>query len=92
MNVHGTLDRGPVQNCPPGDPCDPAIVGAFVVFSQPGKQDVRTSVSGIGEFALHLDPGSYTITAAPSPRSGRLQPSNVRVPSAGTVELHLVIS
>jgi hypothetical protein len=68
------------------------MVAAFVVFSQPGKQDVRTSVSGTGEFALHLDPGAYTITAAPSPATGRLQPSNVRVPSTGTIELHLVIS
>ena len=91
VNVHGTLDRGTVQNCPPGDPCDPALVGAFLVFSQAGKQDVRTGVSGSGEFTLHLDPGSYSISAAPAPRSGRLQPSDVRVPSTGTVELHLAV-
>ena len=91
LNVLGTLDRGTVQNCPPGDPCDPALVGAFLVFSQPGKPDVRTGVSGSGQFTLHLDPGAYTISAAPSPTGGRLQPGDVRVPSTGTVELHLVV-
>jgi hypothetical protein len=91
MNVLGTLDRGTAQPCPPGDPCDPAIVGAFLVFSQPGKPDIRTSVSGGGDFALQLSPGYYTITAAPSPANGRLQPGDVRVPSTGTIELHLVL-
>jgi hypothetical protein len=91
VNLLGTLDRGTAQSCPPGDPCDPAVVGAFLVFSQPGKPDIRTSVSGSGEFALHLDPGSYTISAAPSPMRGRLQPGDVRVPSTGAVDLHLVV-
>jgi hypothetical protein len=91
LNVLGTLERGTVQNCLPGDPCDPALVGAFLVFSQPGKPDVRTGVSGSGQFSLHLDPGAYTISAAPSPTGGRLQPSDVRVPGIGTVELHLVV-
>jgi hypothetical protein len=67
------------------------MVGAFVVFSQPGKQDVRTSVSGTGAFALRLDPGHYTISIAPSPMNGRLQPGDVRVPGSGAVELHLVV-
>ena len=92
LNVYGTLDRGTAQMCPSGDPCDPVMVGSFVVFSQAGKQDVRTTVSASGEFALHLDPGSYTISAAPLPINGRLQPSTVRVPAAGKVALRLVIT
>jgi hypothetical protein len=67
------------------------MVGAFVVFTQPGMQDVRTTVSGGGEFELRLDPGYYTISIAPSPMNGRLQPGDIRVPSSGTVALHLVV-
>jgi hypothetical protein len=62
----------------------------FVVFSQPGKPDVRFRVSVGGAFSGRLDPGAYSISAAPPP-NGRLDPNEVRVPSSGTVNLHLVV-
>lgn len=92
MNVRGTIDRGPAPSCPPGEPCDPPIVAMFVVFSQPGKADVRFRVGagGANAFAGHLDPGAYSISAAPPP-NGTLDPNQVRVPTSGTVNLHLVV-
>jgi hypothetical protein len=62
----------------------------FLDFSQPGKPDVRVRVGAGGAFALHLDPGVYSISAAPPP-NGSLDPSSVRVPGSGTVNLHIVI-
>jgi hypothetical protein len=64
----------------------------FVVFSQPGKADVRFRVGagGANAFAGHLDPGAYSISAAPPP-NGTLDPNQVRVPTSGTVNLHLVV-
>jgi hypothetical protein len=88
VNVRGTIDRGPSPSCFPGEPCDPPIVAMFVVFSQPGKPDVRFRVGAGGAFAGHLDPGAYSISAAPPP-NGRLDPDQVRVPSSGTVNLNL---
>jgi len=61
----------------------------FVVFSKPGKPDVRTQLDASGAFAVYLDPGSYSITAAPPPLNGSVQPGQVRVPSTGTVQLQL---
>jgi len=90
VNVRGTIDRGPIASCPPGEPCDPPIVAAFVVFSQPGKADVRFKVGAGGAFAGHLDPGAYSVSAAPPP-NGRLDPHQVRIPSTGTVDLQLVV-
>jgi hypothetical protein len=91
LNVRGALDRGAASYpCPPGDPCDPPIQAMFVVFSQPGKPDIRTQLDPGGAFALHLDPGSYSVSAAPS-INGRVQPSQVRVPSAGTLQLQLQV-
>jgi hypothetical protein len=89
LNVRGVLDRGASYPCPPGDPCDPPIQAMFVVFSQPGKPDVRTQVDASGAFAVHLDPGSYSVTAAPPSQAGSVQPGQVRVPSTGTLQLHL---
>ncbi len=91
LNVHGVLDRGASFPCPPGDPCDPPIQAMFVVFSQPGKPDVRTQLDARGAFALHLDPGSYSVTAAPPSQAGSVQPSQVRVPSTGTLQLQLQV-
>jgi hypothetical protein len=62
----------------------------FVVFSQPGKADARFRVGAGGAFAGHLDPGAYSISAAPPP-NGTLDPSQVRVPATGTVNVHLVV-
>lgn len=90
LNVRGTLDRGAAPQCPAGEPCDPPIVAAFLVFSQPGKPDIRVRTGADGAFAVHLDPGAYSISAAPA-LNGRLEPNQVRVPSSGTVDLHLVV-
>lgn len=89
LNVRGVLDRGGSYPCPPGDPCDPPVQAMFVVFTQPGKPDVRTHLDASGAFALHLDPGSYSVTAAPPSFSGSVQPGQVRVPSTGTLQLQL---
>lgn len=91
LNVRGTVDRSYVHPCPTDEPCDPPMTAAFLVFGQPGKADVRTSVDSSGAFALHLEPGAYSISAAPPPMGGLVEPSQVRVPATGTVELHLRI-
>jgi hypothetical protein len=92
INVSGVLDRGPATTCPTGEPCDPLIATVYVVFSQAGKPDVRASVDPSGAFAVHLDPGAYTIAAAPPLLNRKLTPSSVRVPAQGAVTLHLTIS
>ena len=91
VNVHGTVDRAYIPACPTDEPCDPPMTAAFLVFRQPGKADVRTSVDSSGAFALYLEPGAYSISAAPPPMGGLVEPSQVRVPATGTVELHLRI-
>jgi hypothetical protein len=92
LNVRGVLDRGASFPCPPGDPCDPPLQAMFVVFSQPGKADVRTPLDASGAFSLHLDPGSYTVSAAPPSFNGSVQPSQVRVPSTGILQLQLQVA
>ena len=67
------------------------MVAVFVDFSQPGKTDVRARVDPSGAFAVHLDPGSYSISLAPPSFKGKLDPSQVLVPKNGTVLLHLVV-
>ena len=93
VNVQGTLDRGSTSAppCPTGEPCDPPMVAMFVDFSQPGKTDVRARVDASGAFAVHLDPGNYSISLAPPSFKGKLDPSQVLVPKNGTVLLHLVV-
>ena len=91
MNVSGMLVRGPVATCPPGEACDPQMTGAMLIFSRSGTADVSVFVSGDGTFALHLEPGAYTVRAAPPPLKGRLQPASVRVPATGSLQLHLEI-
>lgn len=90
INVTGTVDRGPSPTCPAGEPCDPPMVAAFLVFTRPGAPDVTVQVRG-DAFALHLEPGSYTIAPAPPAFQGELQPSSVRVPATGVVTLRLHI-
>lgn len=90
LNVRGTIDRGATPSCPAGEPCDPPIVAMFLVFSQTGKPDVRLRVGASVTFTVHLDPGTYSISAAPA-LNGRIEPNQVRVPSSGTVDLHLVV-
>jgi hypothetical protein len=89
INVTGTLDRGPVPTCPTDEPCDPPLVASRLAFSRTGSPDVIVRVAGDGSFATHLDPGAYTIAAQPPPFSGQLEPSSVRVPDSGSVELRL---
>jgi hypothetical protein len=88
-NVSGTIERGPAQTCPSGEPCDPNIVAYRLAFSAPGRPDVTVRVDGDGTFALHLDPGMYSIAAEPPSMQGRLEPSEVKVPKVGTVYLQL---
>jgi len=90
-NVTGTLQRGPVATCPAGEPCDPPAVASFLVFSRSGQPDVRVQVGGDGTFSVRLDPGDYSIAAQPPPFHARLEPSTVRVPGSGSVDLRLRI-
>ena len=90
-NVTGKLVRAPVQACPTGEACDPVNVGAMLIFTSAGKPDVSILVGADGTFAVHLDPGGYTIRAAPPPMHATLEPSQVRVPSTGSVEISLKI-
>lgn len=92
INVTGTLDRGPAApTCPAGEPCDPPAVATMLVFSRPGSADVSVHVAGDGSFALHLDPGEYSIAIAPPAFQGKVEPSTVRVPDVGEVLLRLRI-
>jgi hypothetical protein len=91
INVTGVLDRGPVPSCPPDEPCDPPPTATFLDFSRAGYPDVRTYVGPGGAFALHLDPGVYSIAAAPPPLRGTLSPNTVRVPQQGAAMLQLAI-
>lgn len=94
VNVTGTIDRGTTPTCPAGEPCDPQMVAAMLVFSRPGSPDVQVPVHGDGSFAVHLEPGLYSIAPAPPAFHGELQPSTVQVPAAGavTLSLHIVRS
>ncbi|TMC85002.1 MAG: hypothetical protein E6J06_05035 [Chloroflexi bacterium] len=92
INVTGTIDRGPMPTCPTDEPCDPQMVAALLVFSRPGSPDIRVRVGGDGSFALHLDPGVYTIASAPPVFHGELEPSSVQVPKTGTMTLRLRVA
>jgi hypothetical protein len=92
MNLTGTVDRSQTVVCPSGEPCDPPLTAVFLVFSRAGYPDVRVKVNPDGTFATHLDPGPYTISAAPPPMRGKLMPDTVRVPAEGTITLHLTIA
>jgi hypothetical protein len=91
-NVTGVLDRGPVPTCPTDEPCDPPLGIATLIFSAGGGAQVRVPVGGDGRFATHLDPGQYSIGAAPPPFQGRVEPSTVEVPENGPVFLRLHIA
>ncbi len=91
QNVTGTIDRGLSPTCPADEPCDAPPVARLLVFSAPGRQEVTTRVRPDGSFALHLDPGDYSIAAAPPAFQGKVQPSSIRVPEAGSVTVHLHI-
>lgn len=91
LNVSGTLDRGPIATCPAGEPCDPPAVASALVFSRDGASPVTARIAPDGTFALHLDPGDYSIAAAPPVFQGGVEPSSVHVPDAGSVVLELRI-
>ena len=91
LNVRGTIDRSFTPACPTDEPCDPPITAHYLVFSQPGKPDVRAQVDGSGAFAVHLEPGVWAISGAPPALGGHIEPGEVRVPATGSVELHLTI-
>jgi len=90
-NVRGTLARPPATICPTGEPCDPAPLGFYVVFSRSGKVAARVRVRADGSFSTHLRPGRYGISLAPPLSSGTLRPRTVRVPQVGVVRLRLVV-
>lgn len=92
LNVRGTIDRGSPPPCRTGEVCDAPLVALFIDFSQPGKPDIRTPVDGGGTFALHLEPGHYSISAAPPPMNGTVNPNELVVPKTGSVVLNLVVT
>ena len=89
--MSGTVDRGPIATCPADEPCDPPALASSLVFSGSGGASVSARVAPDGSFALHLDPGEYSIAVAPPPFHGAVEPSSVLVPSAGSVVLRLRI-
>ena len=91
INVTGTLARGPAQTCPSDEPCDPLPSASLLIFSRPGLPDVSARLDASGAFGLHLDPGSYSISAAPPAFGGQVEPSLVKVPETGAVRLQLLI-
>ena len=91
-NVTGVLDRGSTPTCPADEPCDPPQTATMLIFSRQGGSEVSVRVAGDGSFALHLEPGEYSIAAAPPAFGGTVEPSSVRVPEAGSVYLRLHIA
>ena len=91
IDVVGVLVRGPAPICPTDEPCDPPINASMLVFARSGQPDVTARVGGDGAFALHLNPGTYSISVAPPSFNGRVEPSHVRVPATGVVQLQLSI-
>lgn len=91
INVTGSLARGPAQTCPSDEPCDPLPSASMLIFSRAGHPDVTARLDASGSFALHLDPGGYSISAAPPAFGGRVEPRQVRVPETGVVRLQLAI-
>ncbi len=91
-NVTGVLDRGPTPTCPADEPCDPPPTATMLIFSRQGGSEVSVHVAGDGSFALHLDPGEYSIATAPPAFGGVVEPSSVRVPESGAVYLRLHIA
>lgn len=91
-NVTGVLDFGPRPTCPSDEPCDLPARATNLVFTGAGGGEVRVRVFGSGHFSLHLDPGQYSITTAPPPFGGRVEPSTVEVPQTGSVYLRLRIA
>lgn len=89
LNVSGTLNRGPVATCPADEPCDPPAAASALVFSRDGATPVNVRVAPDGTFALHLDPGDYSIGTAPPVFHAAVEPSSVHVPDSGSVVLQL---
>jgi hypothetical protein len=90
-NVRG-LVTAPVTRsvCPPGEPCDPHPVGAYVVFTRGRRLAARARVVR-GAFALHLAPGRYAVRLTPPPLGGQVVPATVVVPRIGTVMVRLTV-
>ena len=91
-NVRGTVVApAPLRSaCPPGEPCDPHQVGAFVVFTR-GTLTVARARVVRGAFALHLPAGRYGVRLAPPPLGGRVAPAFIVVPRTGSVALRLTV-
>lgn len=91
-NVSGVLDRGPAATCPPDEPCDPPPRATTLIFTGSDGAQFRVHVTENGAFSLHLSPGQYSITTAPPPFGGRVEPAAVEVPQNGPVYLRLRIA
>jgi hypothetical protein len=92
-NVRGVLVPSGAKTpaCYPGEPCDPAPVGTYVVFSRDRRNPVRVKVRPNGSFAVRLAPGWYRISLAPRPLSGHVVPARVHAPRMGVTRLPLAI-
>jgi hypothetical protein len=90
-NVTGRVDRGVSPTCPAGEPCDPPLAASRLVFARAGQPGVTVTVGPDGSFSTHLDPGVYSISAQPPLLSARVEPSSVRVPASGSIDLRLQI-
>ncbi|HEY1455436.1 MAG TPA: hypothetical protein VGG31_02995 [Candidatus Dormibacteraeota bacterium] len=90
-NVTGRLDGGVSPTCPAGEPCDPPLTASRLVFARAGHADVTVGVGPDGSFSTRLDPGAYSISVQPPLLGARLEPSSVRVPDSGSVEIRLQI-
>lgn len=90
INVTGTIDQGPAPSCPTEQPCDLTPKSITLVFSRTGGEKQSVRVAGDGSFALHLDPGEYSISVTTTQM--KVEPSVVRVPTTGMVYLQLHIA
>jgi hypothetical protein len=90
-NVRGVVAASVTRGaCPPGEPCDPHPVGAYVMFARGSRFVARARVVR-GAFALHLAPGRYAVRLLPPPLGARVVPSTVLVPRVGNVTLRITV-
>lgn len=92
-NVRGVVLYGATPpGCYPGEPCDPPVKPAFLMFRRAGHLPARARLGVKGGFALHLSPGRYVLVLTPAVAVTRLVPATVLVPAKGSVKVtvHLI--
>src|SRR5512133_2855944 len=83
-NVTGKLVRSsPNVGCYQGEPCDPPLQAAFLVFTRNGHS-TRARLGENGAFAVRLASGLYHVTEWPS-QSSTVSPASIRVPTTGVI-------